>query len=76
MSRHPFIKVMLINYLINNEELVGYEFIKYCRDIGILASSGTVYPHLKTLTENEIISFREEGVGGKRAAKACRESSN
>lgn len=43
------------------KEISGYDFIKYCRDHGVEVSSGSVYPHLKALLNEKIITFRVEG---------------
>lgn len=61
MSRPAFMKVMIFSYLMKNQELTGYDFIKFCRENGIPASSGNVYPHLKALEEAGFIDFKEEG---------------
>ena len=61
MNRYPFIKVIIINCLLEQDGLTGYDIIKYCRGNGIPASSGTVYPHLKAMEDAGIIAFREEG---------------
>lgn len=60
MNRYPFIKIMIFNYLLEREELTGYNFIKYCQEIGIPASSGTVYPHLKDLTSQGLLKYQKE----------------
>lgn len=61
MNRYPFIKVIIINFLLQQDGLTGYDIIKYCRNYGIPASSGTVYPHLKTMEDAGIILCKEEG---------------
>jgi DNA-binding PadR family transcriptional regulator len=61
MNRYPFVKVIIINCLLEQDGLTGYDIIKYCRGNGIPASSGTVYPHLKAMEETGIIACREEG---------------
>lgn len=61
MNRYPFIKVFVINCLLKQDELTGYDIIKICRGNGIPASSGTVYPHLKSLEDAGFIACREEG---------------
>lgn len=55
MPRYPFMKVMILNYLLHRDEFTGYDFIKYCRERGISASSGTVYPQLKDLTAQGLL---------------------
>ena len=61
MNRYPFIKVVIINCLLKQDGLTGYDMIKFCRGNGIPASSGTVYPHLKALEDAGIIEYREDG---------------
>jgi DNA-binding PadR family transcriptional regulator len=61
MNRYPFIKVIIINSLLKQDGLTGYDIIKDCRGNGIPASSGTVYPHLKAMEEAGIIVCHEEG---------------
>lgn len=61
MARYPFLKSMLINYLLEHGELTGYDFIKYSRSIGVTASPGSVYPHLKDLESEGIISHQLQG---------------
>lgn len=61
MRAHPFIRLMIMNYIYKRNEMTGYEFIKFCRSNGIMASSGTVYPNLKALEEEGIIEFRQDG---------------
>lgn len=60
MNRYPFIKSMILNYLMTNNEVTGYEFITFCKKRGIPVSSGTVYPHLKDLTSQNILTFKEQ----------------
>lgn len=61
MNRYPFIKVYVINCLLKQDGLTGYDIIKFCRSNGIPASSGTVYPHLKALEKAGFIECHEEG---------------
>jgi DNA-binding PadR family transcriptional regulator len=61
MNRYPFIKIMIINCLLKSDGLTGYDIIKFCRDGGIPASSGTVYPHLKSLMDAGYIACEEDG---------------
>ncbi len=61
MPRKPFIRMMILNYLLQNDELIGYGFIKYCRANGVLASPGNIYPHLKQLEDQRVIAYRVEG---------------
>ncbi|MDN5341341.1 PadR family transcriptional regulator [Oceanotoga sp. DSM 15011] len=58
MAKLPFLKFLMIQYLIENGEITGYSFIKFCKRKDIPVSSGTVYPHLKTLSDNGIIDFK------------------
>ncbi|MDA8195572.1 MAG: PadR family transcriptional regulator [Thermaerobacter sp.] len=61
MPRQPFIRMMILNYLLQNQEITGYGFIKYCRANGVLASPGNIYPHLKQLDDERVIAYRVEG---------------
>lgn len=61
MNRYPFIKIMIVNCLLKTDGLSGYDIIKLCRDSGIPASSGTVYPHLKSLMDAGYIACEEDG---------------
>lgn len=61
MNRYPFIKVYVINCLLKQDDLTGYDIIKFCRGNGIPASSGTVYPHLKALEKAGFIACSESG---------------
>lgn len=61
MNRYPFIKVMIVDCLLKTDGLTGYDIIKICRGNGIPASSGTVYPHLKSLVDAGVLTCREEG---------------
>ena len=61
MSRQPFIRMMILNYLLKNETLTGYEFIKFCRENGVSASPGNVYPHLSELEVQKLVVYRVEG---------------
>jgi DNA-binding PadR family transcriptional regulator len=61
MARRPFIGLMIIDYLMTNEELVGYEFIKYCKEIGMHASPGNVYPHLCHMKKKGIVDCKIDG---------------
>jgi DNA-binding PadR family transcriptional regulator len=61
MNRYPFIKIMILDCLRNADDLSGYDIIKFCRGNGIPASSGTVYPHLKSLVEAGVLHCREDG---------------
>lgn len=61
MARQAFIRMMILNYLLQNGELTGYGFIKFCRGSGVPASPGNVYPHLKELEDQRIIAFHVEG---------------
>jgi DNA-binding PadR family transcriptional regulator len=61
MNRYPFIKIIIINCLMRSDGLSGYDIIKFCRDGGIPASSGTVYPHLKSLTDAGYVACEEDG---------------
>ena len=60
-KKNPMIKMLILNYLMDHGELTGYEFIKYCRENNIPASSGNVYPQLKKLLEHKIVEYYEEG---------------
>jgi DNA-binding PadR family transcriptional regulator len=78
MNKFPFIKSIIIDCLLKSDGLTGYDLIKFCRGNGIHASSGNVYPHLKSLEESGIIEHREDGrrklyrltPNGKKQAKA------
>lgn len=61
MNKFPFMRLMILNFLIKQDGLTGYDIIKYCRSNGIPASSGNVYPQLKTLEDTRFISCVEEG---------------
>ena len=60
-KKNSYIKAILINYLVNNKSTTGYEFIKHCKSIGVPASNGNVYPLLKKLTEEKILTYEESG---------------
>jgi len=40
----PMLKIMLFKFIAENDRITGYDFLKYCKDKGISASSGSVYP--------------------------------
>lgn len=61
MARYPFLKGMILNYLVERRELTGYDFIKYCRTIGVTASPGSVYPHLKDLEDEGVVAQQTQG---------------
>jgi DNA-binding PadR family transcriptional regulator len=61
MNRYPFIKVYVVNCLLKQDDITGYDIIKFCRASGIPASSGTVYPHLKALERAGFIECSEVG---------------
>ncbi len=61
LAHPPFMKIMILNYLLEHDTLTGYEFIKFSRDIGIAASAGSVYPHLKSLENTGWLQFEEIG---------------
>lgn len=52
---------MILNYLMKNRQLTGYEFIKFCREHGVSASPGNIYPHLSELEEEKLVEYRVEG---------------
>lgn len=61
MNKYPLIRIVIVNCLIRQDGLSGYDLIKFCRGFGIPASSGTVYPHLKSLEDAGIVEYREDG---------------
>lgn len=61
MSKFPFLKMVLLNFLAQRGEITGYDFLKYSKERGIPASPGTVYPQLYDLLENGVLSRRTEG---------------
>jgi len=58
---YSVVKKAILNYLVKNQKLTGYEFIKYCREIGFNISPGTVYPALKKLLEKNIVIYKISG---------------
>ncbi len=61
MKRFSIIRAMIFEYLQEKQAISGYAFMKYCRDMGIPASSGTIYPYLRELKEQEVIKEIQEG---------------
>lgn len=61
MPKFPVLKFMILEYISKYGSTTGYSFMKYCSENGIPASSGTVYPHLKDLTNKEIIHYEKSG---------------
>ncbi len=61
MAKVPFLKMLLLNFLYQREEITGYDFLKYSNENGIPASPGTVYPQLYDLLENGFVSRRTSG---------------
>ncbi len=48
----------MLRFLAQNNEASGYDFIRYCKEKGIPASAGTVYPQLRKLTEDGILAMK------------------
>lgn len=61
MKRFSVTRVMLFEYLLQQKKVSGYDFMKYCRRMGISISSGTVYPCLRELKEQGMVEEKEEG---------------
>lgn len=61
MNKFPLIKAVIVDCLLKQDGLSGYDLIKFCRGNGIPASSGNVYPHLKSLEDLGVIEYRMEG---------------
>ncbi len=61
MAKFAFLKFLLLNFIEKKGEITGYDFLKYCKEKGIPASAGTVYPQLGDLTKNGILNQRNEG---------------
>ncbi len=61
MAKFAFLKFLLLNFIEKKGEITGYDFLKYCKEEGIPASAGTVYPQLGDLTKNGILNQRNEG---------------
>jgi DNA-binding PadR family transcriptional regulator len=61
MGKFAFLKFLLLNFIEKKGEITGYDFLKYCKDEGIPASAGTVYPQLGDLMKSGILNRRSEG---------------
>lgn len=61
MKKFPIIKLMIFDYLIQNGKITGYAFRKYCEEMGIPVSNGTIYPHLQDLLREGIIEYQTDG---------------
>ncbi len=59
----PILKIMLFKFIAQNDRITGYDFLKYCKEKGISASSGSVYPHLKEFVRKGLI---EKSVSGRK----------
>ncbi len=57
----PVLKIMLFNFIAENEKITGYEFLKFCKEKGISASAGSVYPHLKEFEERGLVKKKIDG---------------
>lgn len=62
-TAYPMLKMMLLNFLSENKECTGYDFLKYAKGKGMPASAGTVYPQLSDLLDKKMI---EQKVIGRR----------
>lgn len=61
MAKFAFLKFLLLNFIERKGKVTGYDFLKYCKQEGIPASAGTVYPQLGDLTKDGILNQRSEG---------------
>ncbi len=61
MGKFPFLKILLLNFIEKKGEITGYDFLKYCKEEGITASPGTVYPQLNALTKDGILTKKIDG---------------
>ncbi len=61
MAKFAFLKFLLLNFIEKREEITGYDFLKYCKENGIPASAGTVYPQLMNLKNKGILSKEDTG---------------
>ncbi len=57
----PILKIMLFKFISENEKITGYDFLKFCKEKGIKASSGSVYPHLKEFESKGLITKIKQG---------------
>uniref|UniRef100_A0A7V3RDK8 PadR family transcriptional regulator n=1 Tax=Mesoaciditoga lauensis TaxID=1495039 RepID=A0A7V3RDK8_9BACT len=62
-TAYPMLKMMLLNFLSENKEGTGYDFLKYAKEKGMPASAGTVYPQLSDLLDKKMI---EQKIIGRR----------
>jgi len=59
--KSSFLKLMILQYIRKHDKLTGYEFMKFCREKGLRVSPGTIYPHLKDLSDRKILTVVNEG---------------
>jgi DNA-binding PadR family transcriptional regulator len=57
----PVLKIMLFKFIAENEKITGYDFLKFCKEKGISASAGSVYPHLKEFEERGLVKKKIDG---------------
>ncbi|MGC8589733.1 PadR family transcriptional regulator [Athalassotoga sp.] len=60
-TAYPMVKMMLLNFLCENKEGTGYDFLKYAKEKGMPASAGTVYPQLSDLLDKKLIDQKIVG---------------
>lgn len=61
MNKHTVLKNLIIKLLYKNNEMSGYDFIKKSKDNDFKISSGSVYPHLKSLLLEELVNYKTKG---------------
>lgn len=66
MAKYPFLKFSMLRFLAQSKEASGYDFIRYCKEKGIPASAGTVYPQLRKLMEDGILTMRVDRKNSRR----------
>ena len=51
----------ILKFLEKNEEMTGYDLLRYCRENQISISPGSVYPQLKKMADDGLINSRNQG---------------